>query len=139
MPSQSLRRDLPDPPGAQLLSASTAKRAGQPLGGSSPSGHRSGQPFGSRSPTKGDSAPRLGRPVHPESQRGLDADSSRSFSLRSSSGSVKRSLLASLSASFRSPLSPTLCNLARLHRHFSSYCGVTCFLDGGTLFEGMTG
>ena len=105
MRSQSLRGDLSE---AQLPSPSPAQRAGQPLGSSSPAGHRSGHLFGSRSPTKGSSAGRLGKSGLPELQRGSDADSLRSFSLRSSSGSVKRSLLASLSASFRSDISPVL-------------------------------
>ena len=101
MRPQSLRRDPLDLPSAQLPSPSSAQRAGQPLVSSSLSGQRSGQLLGSKSPTKGDYAARLGRLSYPESQRGTDADSTRSFSLRSSSGSVKRSLLASLSASFR--------------------------------------
>ncbi|CAL5224111.1 g6743 [Coccomyxa viridis] len=103
MRSQSLRGNFPE---AQLPSPSTAQRAGQPLGSSSPAGHRSGQLFGSRSPTKGSSAVRLSKSSHPELQRGSDTDSLRSFSLRSSSGSVKRSLLASLSASFRNAIVP---------------------------------
>lgn len=64
------------------------------MGSASLVGQRAGQPMGSRSPTKG----RMGVP---EPGRGSDSDSLRSVSMRSPSGSVKRSLLASLSASFR--------------------------------------
>ena len=132
---QSFRRDVLDQPSAQPPSQSLAQRAGQPMGSGSPVGQRSGQPvgsssptaqkagqpvgnsspagqrfgqlLGSRSPSKGDNAARLARMGYTESLRGSDNDSLRSFSLRSSSGNVKGSLLASLSASFRSPFSPS--------------------------------
>ncbi len=64
------------------------------MGNASPVGHRAGQPVGSRSPTKS-------RAGMPDSGRGSDCDSLQSFSTRSTSGNVKRSLLALLSASFR--------------------------------------
>ncbi len=111
-PSQSLAQRAGQPMGSgspfgqrsgQLVGSSspTAQKATQPAGSSSPAGQRFGQLLGSRSPSKGDNAARLARMGYTESLRGSENDSLRSFSMRSSSGNVKRSLLASLSASFR--------------------------------------